>query len=166
MATSGATLSGVDQLTAPVDNGGWWRQVVRKVPRPSPSAAAWIVGVVVVVFMLAWVARSQSEGALGHAAMKKKIHSLVRTAAQGSWMAEQDANPVISLLHANTALTYAQLAQRLVERDDILRDTRVDINHLVFHLEEQQLAAMKALHRTCPAAQSDGVFAPATGWVG
>jgi hypothetical protein len=136
----------------------------------TPSAARtlkWAAVAVAVVVILALVARLAGAGARRYSPrFVHDVRSLVRNAAQWSTTAAQDSNPLLALLHANTALSYAHVARRLVPAGDAERVADVNLDELVQVLEEQQMEAMRRIHDVCPNLQPDGVYAVATGWLG
>jgi len=98
-------------------------------------------------------------------ALVDRFKSLVRFAAQRSAMSLQDQNPVVALLHANSALVHAQVARTLLPAADAQHIAEIDLDELILVLEEQQLDAMRQIHISCPRLQPNGVAAVATGWL-
>ena len=125
--------------------------------------------VIVIVILLASLSRAlerRDTWARYPPALVDRFSSLVRFAAQNSTIAAQDQNPVVALLHANSALAHAHVARTLLPARDAERIARIDLDELVLVLEEQQLDAMHRINRVCPSLQPDGVAAVASGWLG
>lgn len=132
-------------------------------------ALACAAGIVLLVTVLALVGRALERRDARNRyppALVDRFRSLVRHASQESVVAAQDQNPVVALLHANSALEYARVARSLLPAAEAERIVAVDLDELVLVLEDQQLEAMQRIHAVCPALQPDGVAAVATGWLG
>ncbi|AGO82316.1 hypothetical protein pdul_cds_317 [Pandoravirus dulcis] len=125
--------------------------------------------VVILVTVLALVARALERRDARNRyppALIDRFRSLVRHASQGSVVTAQDQNPVVALLHANSALVHARVARSLLPAADAERLAGVNLDELVLVLEDQQLEAMQRINIACPELQPDGVAAVATGWLG
>ncbi|BCU03557.1 hypothetical protein [Pandoravirus japonicus] len=125
--------------------------------------------VVILVTVLALVARALERRDARNRyppALVDRFRSLVRHASQGSVVTAQDQNPVVALLHANSALVHARVARSLLPAADAERLAGVNLDELVLVLEDQQLEAMQRINIACPELQPDGVAAVATGWLG
>lgn len=125
--------------------------------------------IVLLVVVLALVARALERRDARNRyppALVDRFRSLVRHASQGSVVTAQDQNPVVALLHANSALAYACVARSLLPAADAERLAGVNLDELVLVLEDQQLDAMQRINAVCPDLQPDGVAAVATGWLG
>lgn len=125
--------------------------------------------VVILVTVLALVARALERRDARNRyppALVDRFRSLVRHASQGSVVTAQDQNPVVALLHANSALVHARVARSLLPAADAERLAGVNLDELVLVLEDQQLEAMQRINVACPELQPDGVAAVATGWLG
>ena len=96
----------------------------------------------------------------------RHVQSLVRYAAQHATVAAQDQNHLVRLLHCTYALSYANVARRLVPAREVERIANVNLDELIYLLEQQQLDAMQRVNRVCPQLQPEGVHATATGWLG
>ncbi|AVK76894.1 hypothetical protein pmac_cds_206 [Pandoravirus macleodensis] len=132
-------------------------------------ALACAAGIVLLVTTLALIGRALERRDARNRyppALVDRFRSLVRHASQKSVVAAQDQNPVVALLHANSALEYARVARTLLPAAEAERIVAVDLDELVLMLEDQQLDAMQRIHAVCPALQPDGVAAVATGWLG
>ena len=128
--------------------------------------AACVVALVVALAALARAMERRDARARYPPALVDRFRSLVRYASQGSTIATQDQNPVVALLHANSALAHAHVARSLLPARDAEHLASVDLDELILALEEQQLYAMQRINGICPSLQPDGVAAVATGWVG
>lgn len=130
-------------------------------------AVKYALGAVVGVLALAVLARAtESESRRYSPRFVQHVRSLVRAAAQRSSLGAQDDNPLVALMHVNSALAYAQAARRMVPSKEIERIAQVDLDELIFVLEEEQLACMRRINEIAPELQPDGVFAVHTGWLG
>nr|UMO78909.1 hypothetical protein [Pandoravirus belohorizontensis] len=132
-------------------------------------ALACAAAVVILVTVLALVARALERRDTRNRyppALVDRFRSLVRHASQGSVITAQDQNPVVALLHANSALVHARVARSLLPAADAERLAGVNLDELVLVLEDQQLDAMQRINIACPELQPDGVAAVATGWLG
>jgi hypothetical protein len=83
----------------------------------------------------------------------KRIRTLVKQSAHYASLAEQDTNPVYSLLHANTALNYFATVEALVSAKDLQRITGVNADEMQQYLLWQQEKALQQLNKTCPTGQ-------------
>lgn len=125
------------------------------------------IGIVLVILALGIVSKfTDSEGKRYSPKFINHIRSLVRYASQWSTIAKQDENALLSLLHINTALSYARIARRLVPSKEIEKIANVNLDELIYLLEEEQLEAMQKVNQLAPELQPDGVFAVHTGWLG
>jgi hypothetical protein len=125
------------------------------------------IGVVVVILVLSFIAKfSENEAKKYSPRFIKHIKNLVKYAAQWSTVAKQDENPLIALMHVNTALSYAYIARRLVPSKEVAKIANVNLDELIYVLEEEQMEAMQKINQYCPELQPEGVFAAYTGWLG
>ncbi|QHN71285.1 hypothetical protein [Mollivirus kamchatka] len=128
---------------------------------PVLAVAVLAVGLVLLCFALAKSSTEQRR----LDAMEKTMCGLVSKSARDMMLSAQDSNPTLAVLHANSALTQAQVVQRFMPPALVAKRTGVDIDELVEALQAQQLHAMRSLYAACPASQPEGVFAAATGWI-
>lgn len=124
------------------------------------------IGAVLAVLVLSLLSR-MSESSIRKYSPKfiKHVKNLVRYSSQWSTLAKQDQNPLMSLLHINTALSYAYVAKKLVPTKDIDRIANVNMDELIYLLEEEQMQAVQSVGEICPDLQPEGLFAVYTGWV-
>lgn len=94
------------------------------------------------------------------------VRRLVRTAAQGSTLAHQDTDPVVALLHVNTSLAYAKAAREMMPSQEVEKVAGVDVDEMIYILEEELLDRMQAIHQIAPNLQPEGPLALHSGWLG
>lgn len=125
------------------------------------------VGVIVVTLALALLSKvNEKETRRYSPRFVRNLRTLVGQAAQWSTVAEQDHNPVLALMHVNTALAQGNVARRLVPHGEVRRLTGVDIDELIYALEQEQQNAMRRINQGCPSLQPEGAFVTHTGWLG
>lgn len=122
-----------------------------------------VVGILVVISVLLKLTSSEykyySPNFINH------IKRLVRQSAQFSTIAKQNNNFIVSLLYVNSALSYAYATRKLVSAEEIARIAHVNIDELIYKLEDDQLECMKSIHKKYPMLQPEGVYAAHTGWI-
>jgi hypothetical protein len=144
------------------------RDVSWRVDEAATRASLWYaLGAIVVVVALAaagrWLAASSRTYPARVIAQARK---LVQNAAQRATESMQDENPLMALMHVNSAIAYVSAARRMVPNDDLARMTGVDIDELARLLDDKQLQTMQRLHQACPDLMPEGVFSVQSGWVG
>ena len=114
-----------------------------------------VVGIVVLVAVLVILASKMNQWRKGSlpAPQLKKLRTVIKQSAHYASLAEQDDNPVYSLMHANTALNYFALVEALTSASDIKRLSGVDASEMTQYLLWQQEKALGQLSRTCPTGQ-------------
>lgn len=95
----------------------------------------------------------------------RTLTSLVEQASQWSVVSEQDGAPLMQLMHVNYALAYANVARRLAPNGEASRVAKVDLDELIYALEERQMQAMQRVAAECPSLQPDGLYAVSSGWI-
>jgi len=130
------------------------------------TALAYAIGIVVVVLVLAVVGKwLASETRSYPERVVTQTRKLVQHASQQALAAVQDDNPLMSLMHINTAIAYVAAARRMMSAGDLARVTGVDIDELSRMLDDRQLQVMQRLHQACPALLPEGVFAVHSDWI-
>ena len=94
-----------------------------------------------------------------------QIKKLIQHASQWGLASIQDDNPLLSLMHVNTAIAYVAAARRMLPAEDIARITGADVDELSRVLDDKQLQAMQRIHQVCPTLLPEGVFAVHSGWM-
>ena len=124
------------------------------------------IGAVVIVIALSFLSRWTTHEVNRYSPkFVSNVRSLVRYATQWATTSQQDENPLLSLTHINYALSYAYVARKLVPSKEVERIVNVNLDELIFLLEEEQLIAIQKIHAQCPSLQPNGVFAANTGWL-
>lgn len=89
----------------------------------------------------------------------KKMRTLLKQAAHYGSLAEQDQNPVYSLLHANTALNYLSVAKVMVSDSELKKLSGIDIEQMNAYLLWQQEYSLSKLSNQCPSGKpADRLF--------
>jgi hypothetical protein len=94
----------------------------------------------------------------------RKIKTFIEQATRWNAMATQDTNSILQLVHCNYALAYAQVVKNVASYKDIENITGIDINELIYYLEECQSASIKNIGQQCPKIKIDGVYSVGSGW--
>ena len=116
-----------------------------------------LIGVVIVA-ILAYFTRSNGT----QKTQTQLVRRLLQQATRFHTIAQQDQNPLISLMHANYAVAYGNVARSVAEKYH-LRGS--DVAETIYFLEETQQQAMQKINRECPQVKLDGMFAVNTGWL-
>jgi hypothetical protein len=124
------------------------------------------IGAITVLVALTFVSKIVNrESAKYSPEFVKHIKTLVRYASQWSTVSRQDENPLLSLIHVTNALSYAYAARKLVPSAEVERIANVNLDELIYILEDEQMQAMRRINEVCPELQPEGVFAAYTGWL-
>jgi hypothetical protein len=138
-----------------------------KLADPSSLTLKCAVGVIVIMLAISVISKiCETENKRYSPKFVRHIRNLVRYAAQWSTVAKQDENALLALMHVNTALSYAYIARKLVPSKEIARIANINLDELIYVLEEEQMEAMQNINQQCPELQPEGVFAAYTGWLG
>lgn len=78
------------------------------------------------------------------------IKKLVQKTAKWATMAQQDASPVNSLLHANYAAGYLSALKEMCSEREIHRASGVDVKKFEEHVNNMQEMVTKKVIKTCP----------------
>jgi hypothetical protein len=93
------------------------------------------------------------------------VNDLIKQSSRWHTTSKQDTNPVIALMHANYAISYAKMARKLVGEKRVEKLTGVNISELLYFLEEDQQSAIKSIVDTSPEFYMEGMYAVSSGWV-
>jgi tRNA G26 N,N-dimethylase Trm1 len=109
-------------------------------------------------------------GARARSVSTKSAHSLttralIKEAAQWSTIAQQDANPLLAVMHATYGTAYLNVARRLNTDADIEQATNVRVEEFSSTLQANQQAAVQKLLTLCPMSTPAGLAALQTGWM-
>jgi hypothetical protein len=91
---------------------------------------------------------------------------LVKQALHFHNVAKQDRLPLVALIHANQALSYARIAKSLTQQPkDITRISKVNINQLIRLLEDDQELRMQNIRKKCPTLKADNYIPTSEGHI-
>lgn len=124
--------------------------------------ALWAFSAVVGLCVLAIVIRARTSFS---AATERSVSQLVKAAAQWNSTSVQDSNVLLSLMHANYAMAYLNVARLLSTDNDIEAVAKVRMDELLTDFQEAQASAIQRLTTSCPAAMPPGLAAVHTGWI-
>jgi len=86
----------------------------------------------------------------GKGTPKGNIEKLVRQTARWATAAQQDASPLISMLHANYAAGYLWALKDIATPTEIHKATGVDLKRFEEHIVNVQDATTKKVIKACP----------------
>jgi hypothetical protein len=111
------------------------------------STTLWIVIVIGVLSMLShWGGDYTKKFTKGFI---KKITALVKNAKHYYDLSNQDTDPLTSLMHANYAMAYAQVARLLATDDEINSIGKLNMQELVISLQTVQSTAFHRCTEMC-----------------
>jgi hypothetical protein len=87
---------------------------------------------IIVIFILVLMMQNGSRG------MKQSLQKLVRQSARYATAAQQDASPVIAILHANYAVAYLYAAKDISSDSHIHNATGIDVKKFTEHVTNVQ----------------------------
>jgi hypothetical protein len=125
-------------------------------------ACAALFGVVVVVSLLSrWCVKRYPPYTL------QKINTLLQDAMQWGAVADQDTNPLLSLIHATYALSNINVARLMVSDQDIENIANMHAGELHKDLQGKQGRAIRRLHKKYPKLRPKGSGGAnmGTGWI-
>lgn len=127
----------------------------------SLSAFKWmLLAFIVVIIIWAFVYNKKNRNALDERALK----DLIKSASQWNVRSNQDSNTMISLMNANYAMAYLNVARSVGSDVDIERYTGAAVDELLNDIEASQSAAIQKITLSCPALAPAGLAAAHTGW--
>ena len=88
----------------------------------------------------------------GHAS---HVKVLVKQAAKWATVAQQDATPITSMLHANYASGYLWALKDIAKPKDIHRITGIDFKKFEEHITNVQSMVTKKMIKKCPELEGD-----------
>ena len=86
----------------------------------------------------------------GGGTSKKNIEKLIRQTARWATAAQQDASPLIAMLHANYAAGYLWSIKDIATPSEIHRATGVDLKTFEEHIINVQDSTTKKVLQVCP----------------
>ena len=87
--------------------------------------------------------------------MNKSIEKLVRQSARYATAAQQDASPVIAVLHANYAAAYLYALKDIATDSQIHNATGIDVKKFKEHVTNVQDMVTKKTSEECPNFAGD-----------
>ena len=96
------------------------------------------------VFVLFLMMQNKTRG------MKKSIEKLVRQSARYATAAQQDASPVIAVLHANYAAAYLYALKDIATDSQIHNATGIDVKKFKEHITNVQDMVTRKTSEKCP----------------
>jgi hypothetical protein len=96
------------------------------------------------IFVLFLMMQNKTRG------MNKSIEKLVRQSARYATAAQQDASPVIALLHANYAAAYLYALKDIATDSQIHNATGIDVKKFKEHVTNVQDMVTRKTSEKCP----------------
>ena len=96
------------------------------------------------VFVLFLMMQNKTRG------MNKSIEKLVRQSARYATAAQQDASPVIAVLHANYAAAYLYALKEIATDSQIHNATGIDVKKFKEHVTNVQDMVTRKTSEKCP----------------
>ena len=104
---------------------------------------------IAVVFVLFLMMQNKTRG------MNKSIEKLVRQSARYATAAQQDASPVIAVLHANYAAAYLYALKDIATESQIHNATGIDVKKFKEHVTNVQDMVTRKTSDKCPEFVGD-----------
>ena len=99
---------------------------------------------IAIIFVLYLMMQNKTRG------MNKAIEKLVRQSARYAVAAQQDASPVIAILHANYAAAYFYALKDIASESQIHNATGIDVKKFKEHVTNVQDMVTKRTSEKCP----------------
>ena len=99
---------------------------------------------IAVIFVLYLMMKNKTRG------MNKAIEKLVRQSARYAVAAQQDASPVIAVLHANYAAAYFYALKDIASESQIHNATGIDVKKFKEHVTNVQDMVTRKTSEKCP----------------
>lgn len=99
---------------------------------------------IAIIFVLYLIMQNKTRG------MNKSIEKLVRQSARYAVAAQQDASPVIAILHANYAAAYFYALKDIASESQIHNATGIDVKKFREHVTNVQDMVTKRTSEKCP----------------
>ena len=138
--------------------GDWWSQT------PSKISVGVVGGLIGVALLSKW-SHSQSSQPQYSAKYTKQLKRIISQASKWHTTARQDSDPMISLIHANYALAYANVARALAPETGSEKLTGLRLNELIFVLEEDQKRALQNIVTQNPNLKPSGIYTTGNAWM-
>lgn len=126
------------------------------------TAFKWmLLSFIILIGIYVWTTAKKNKNALSDRAIK----DLIKSASQWATRSAQDANGLISLMNANYAMAYLNVARTVGSDADIERITGAAVDELMKDIESNQSNAIQKLALGCPAMAPAGLAGAHTGWL-
>ena len=99
---------------------------------------------IAIIFVLYLMMQNKTRG------MNKAIEKLVRQSARYAVAAQQDASPVIAILHANYAAAYFYALKDIASESQIHNATGIDVKKFKEHVTNVQDMVTRKTSEKCP----------------
>jgi hypothetical protein len=99
---------------------------------------------IAIIFVLYLMMQNKTRG------MNKAIEKLVRQSARYAVAAQQDASPVIAILHANYAAAYFYALKDIASESQIHNATGIDVKKFKEHVTNVQDMVTRRTSEKCP----------------
>jgi hypothetical protein len=99
---------------------------------------------IAIIFVLYLMMQNKTRG------MNKAIEKLVRQSARYAVAAQQDASPVIAILHANYAAAYFYALKDIASESQIHNATGIDVKKFKEHITNVQDMVTRRTSEKCP----------------
>lgn len=99
---------------------------------------------IAIIFVLFLMMQNKTRG------MNKAIEKLVRQSARYAVAAQQDASPVIAILHANYAAAYFYALKDIASESQIHNATGIDVKKFKEHVTNVQDMVTRRTSEKCP----------------
>jgi F0F1-type ATP synthase membrane subunit b/b' len=126
------------------------------------TAFKWmILSFIILLGVWIWTTTRKNRNALTDRAIK----DLIKSASQWATRSAQDANGLVSLMNANYAMAYLNVARSVGSDADIERVTGAAVDELMKDIESNQSNAIQKMALSCPSMAPAGLATAHTGWL-
>jgi hypothetical protein len=127
----------------------------------SLSVFKWMLLAFIIVIIV-WLITSSKRNK--NALDERALRDLIKSASQWNVRSNQDSNTMISLMNANYAMAYLNVARSVGSDTDIEKHTGAAVDELLKDIENSQSSAIQKLTLACPSLAPAGLAAAHTGW--
>lgn len=94
----------------------------------------------------------------------KQIHRILSQCNQLYKMSMQDTDPLVQLMHINSAISYLNAVRVIVNDNTIQSITSRNISDYISRLETHQQNILSHISSQCPSLQPRGIYQEKTTW--
>jgi hypothetical protein len=123
-----------------------------------------IIGMIAVALLSRWSASANTTPQYS-TKFVKQLKRVVSQASKWHTTARQDSDPMISLIHANYALAYANVARALAPESGTEQLLGIRLNELIYYLEADQKRALQSLASQYPGLKPSGIYTTGNAWM-